>query len=213
MKLVLLGPPGAGKGTQACKISERLGIPHISTGDILRNEVAKGSSLGKKALGYMNEGKLVPDEIILEIIKNRIVETDASRGFLMDGFPRNLKQARMFSEILNSLDMKLDRVINIEVSQDEIIKRLSNRRVCEGCGKVYKVDGGDLNIEEKRCERCGGKLKKRSDDEINVILNRLKVYENETKPLVDYYTSEGLVINVDGNGNEEEVTKRILESL
>lgn len=212
MRLVLLGPPGAGKGTQANKISKKFGILHISTGEILRSEINRGSPLGKKAYCYVNEGKLVPDRIILGIIKDKIGSKEATNGFLMDGFPRNLKQAKMLSKMLDGLEMKLDRVINIEVDEDEIIKRLNNRRVCSSCGKIYRL-GGDIEVNERECRECGGELKKRSDDEIDVVMNRLKVYEKETKPLIDYYASKGLLLNVDGKGSEKEITERIINGL
>ncbi len=210
MRIVLLGPPGAGKGTQAKAISKEIDVPHISTGDILRNEIKNGTELGKKAANFVESGKLVPDETIIEIIKSRIRSGELDRGFLMDGFPRNLKQAKMFSEMMEELNIKLDRVINIVVDENEVIRRLGNRRICSVCKSIFSI--GDDGNNMKRCPKCGGLLLKRKDDSEDVIRHRLKVYESETKPLIDYYTDRGILVNVDGSGKEEEITGRILEN-
>jgi adenylate kinase len=210
MNLVIMGPPGAGKGTQAKAISENFGIPHISTGDILRNEIKKGSGLGKKAVRFVESGKLVPDEIIVEMTKKILGNDGTKDGFILDGFPRNLKQAEMFSQVLEQLGIELDKVINIVVDKDEVVKRLSRRRTCNVCKSIFSVDG---NGYEDRCPRCGGRLVKRKDDDEEVIKNRLEVYEEETGPLADFYASKGLLVNIDGSGNKKETTERILESL
>jgi adenylate kinase len=211
MRIVLLGPPGAGKGTQAVAISREVNVPHISTGDILRQEIKNETELGKKAADYVESGKLVPDEMIIEIIKNRITGGELAKGFLMDGFPRNLKQAKMFSKMMEESGISLDKVINIAVDENEVIDRLGKRRVCSVCKSIFSLS--DIGDDVKRCPKCGGELVKRKDDSEEVIRHRLKVYESETKPLIDYYTEEGLLVNVDGSGKEEEITERILGSI
>ena len=211
MNLVLLGAPGAGKGTQAKAISKNFNIPHISTGVILRDEIKKGSELGKRAVKFVESGKLVPDEVIIEMMK-KIINIDKSKGgFLIDGFPRNLKQAKMFSNVLNQLGIKLDRVINIIVNKNEVIERLSRRRTCSMCESVFSIDSNTHNAEE--CPKCRGKLIKRKDDEADIIKHRLEVYEEETKPLIEFYTKDGLLVNINGSGNKKEITERILSSL
>ena len=212
MKLVLLGAPGVGKGTQAKKFSKHFNIPHISTGDILRKEIKKGTELGKKAVQFVESGKLVPDTVIIEIIKNKIGNSSSEKGFLMDGFPRNLKQSKMFSDMLDKMGIKLDKVINIVVGSDEIIERLSRRRTCGVCHEIFSIDNKDRSSNAK-CPKCGGDLIKRKDDDIKVIKNRLEVYEAETKLLTDFYARKGLLINIDGSGKEKEVTGRILKHL
>ena len=211
MNLVLLGAPGAGKGTQAEAISKNFNIPHISTGVILRNEIKKGSELGERAVKFVENGKLVPDEVIIEMMK-KIINIDKSKGgFLIDGFPRNLKQAKMFSNVLNQLGIKLDKVINIVVDKNEVIERLSRRRTCSVCESVFSFDSNTQNAEE--CPKCRGKLIKRKDDEAGIIKHRLEVYEEETKPLIEFYAKEGLLIDINGSGNKKEITGRILSSL
>jgi adenylate kinase len=212
MRLVLLGYPGVGKGTQAESISKSFKIPHISTGNILRDEIKKSTYLGRKVENLVKKGNLVSDEIIIELIKNEISKHKSSNGFVMDGFPRNLKQAKMFQDMLGMLDLKLDKVVNIFVEKDEIIRRLSSRMICGSCNSVYSID--DLkNMPDMKCSICGGKLYKRKDDEKNIIEKRLEVYETETRPLIDYYSKQNLLIDVDGNGSEDEVTERVLSKL
>ena len=212
MRLVLLGAPGAGKGTQAKIIAEKFNIPHISTGDILRNEIKLDTVPGRKAGQFVKEGKLVPDELIIKIIKNEIGKTGSKDGFLMDGFPRNLKQAKLFQDMLKKLGLKLDKVINIDVDKEEIVKRLDSRRVCHSCNNIYSIDKlKDSNSE--KCPKCGGELFKRRDDNSEVISERLNVYEKETRPLIEYYKDKNLLVNINGSGNQKEVTERILEHL
>lgn len=210
MNLVILGAPGAGKGTQAKAISENFDIPHISTGDILRDEIKKGSELGKKAVRFVESGKLVPDKIIIKMMKKIIGNSRTKDGFIVDGFPRNLKQAKMFSSVLDQLGIKLDKVINIVVDKNEVIERLSNRRTCSVCKSIFSENG---NGHDGRCPKCGGKLVKRKDDDTKVIKRRLEVYEEETGPLAEFYAEKGLLINVNGSGTKKEITERILESL
>jgi adenylate kinase len=210
MNLVLLGAPGAGKGTQAKAISENFNIPHISTGVILRNEIKKESELGKRAVKFVESGKLVPDEIIIEMMKEILNGNRSKGGFLIDGFPRNLKQAKIFSNVLNKLGIKLDKVINIVVDNNEVIERLDRRRTCSVCESVFSIDS---NANNARCPKCKGKLIKRKDDRAEIIKHRLEVYEEETRPLIEFYTREGLLVNIDGSGSRKEVTERILRSL
>jgi adenylate kinase len=210
MNLVILGAPGAGKGTQAKAISENFDIPHISTGDILRDEIKKGSELGKKAVRFVESGKLVPDKIIIKMMKKIIGNSRTKDGFIIDGFPRNLKQAKMFSSVLDQLGIKLDKVINIVVDKNEVIERLSNRRTCSVCKSIFSENG---NGHDGRCPKCGGKLVKRKDDDGEVIKRRLEVYEEETGPLAEFYAEKGLLININGSGTKKEITERILESL
>ena len=208
----MVGMPGAGKGTQAKKISQKFNIIHISTGDILRNEIKKETFLGVEADEYLKRGNLVPDDVIIEIIKSEISRDETKDGFLMDGFPRNLEQAIMFSAILDELGLKLDKVINIVVDKNEIIKRLSSRRVCVNCKRIYSFG----NIDDKsivKCPHCGSKLIKRKDDSADIVKKRLTVYEKETKPLINYYDDKNLLVNIDGMGTEQEVTERILNYL
>jgi len=212
MRLVLLGAPGAGKGTQAKKIVQRFKISHISTGNILRNEIKNDTELGRKAGNFVKEGKLVPDDLIIEIIKKELEGKQSGNGFLMDGFPRNLKQAKMFGDMLDLLGTKLDSVVNIDVSKDEIIKRLTSRRICQSCNNICST-GNLKDTENAKCPECGGDLIKRKDDEIKVITERLNVYEKETKPLIDYYREHNLLVNIDGTGMENQVTERVLKHL
>jgi adenylate kinase len=212
VRLVLLGAPGAGKGTQAKIVAEKFNIPHISTGDILRNEIKLDTILGRKAGQFVKEGKLVPDELIIKIIKNEIAKTGSKDGFLMDGFPRNLKQAKLFQDMLKKLGLKLDKVINIDVGKEELIKRLGSRRVCHSCNNICSIDKLKDNNSE-RCPECGGELFKRKDDYSEVISARLNVYEKETRPLIEYYKDKNLLININGSGSQKEVTERILERL
>ncbi|MBM3699567.1 MAG: adenylate kinase [Actinobacteria bacterium] len=211
MRLILLGAPGAGKGTQAKNIVSKFKIAHISTGDILRDEVRNSSGLGIKANQYMKEGKLVPDELIIEIIRNMLVKGGGKSGFLMDGFPRTMVQAEKFDEMLAGLGQSIDRVINISVDSERLIKRLTSRRVCSSCNNICSISN---NEEDKEgCPSCGGSLYKRKDDREEVIKHRLKVYEQQTKPLIDYYKKSGLLFEVDGSGTETAVTERILSIL
>jgi adenylate kinase len=212
MRLVLLGAPGAGKGTQAKKIVQRFKILHISTGNILRNEIKNDSELGRKAGNFVKEGKLVPDDLIIEIIKKELEGKRSDNGFLMDGFPRNLKQAKMFGGMLDSLGTKLDGVINIDVSKDEITRRLTSRRICHSCNNICSTSNLK-DLKSAKCPECGGDLIKRKDDEIEVITERLNVYEKETKPLIDYYRMHDLLVNIDGTGTENQVTERIFKHL
>ena len=209
MIIILLGAPGAGKGTQAKKISEKFQIPHISTGDILRQEIKKKTELGRKAEACVKKGHLVSDDLILEIIKHTIQQEEAKNGFLLDGFPRNITQAKMLEKMLDQLGYSVDKVINIAVNHQEAIRRLSSRMVCPSCKKTTTSSGNEKNT----CTHCGEELAKREDDDLSVIKKRLKVYEQETKPLIDFYGDKGLLVDVDGDASQGKVTERVFEHL
>jgi adenylate kinase len=198
MNIALFGPPGAGKGTQAKELSKYYNIPHISTGDILRANVRDGTELGLKAKQYMDKGELVPDEVLIGLIRNRLTEPDCETGYLLDGYPRTIPQADALTGILSDINKPLDAVINIEVSDDELVKRLSGRRSCT-CGESYHVM---FNPPEKEgvCNACGAALYQRDDDKEEVIRQRLSVYNEKTKPLINYYDDAGILVNIDGTG-------------
>lgn len=203
MNIALFGPPGAGKGTQAKELSKHYNIPHISTGDILRANVRDGTELGVKAKEYMDKGELVPDAVLIGLIRNRLTEADCKNGYLLDGYPRTIPQADALADILKEISKPLDAVINIEVSDEELVKRLSGRRSC-ACGESYHLM---FNPPEKEgvCNACDAALYQRDDDKEEVIRQRLTVYNEKTKPLIDYYGNSGLLVNVDGTGSVESV--------
>lgn len=203
MKLIFLGPPGAGKGTQAARIAGKAGIAHISTGDMLRAEIREGTELGKAAEAIIDRGELISDDIIVGMVRNRIRREDCKNGFLLDGFPRTIVQADALSEITT-----IDRVIDIEVQTERLVARNSGRRMCPDCGASYHIS----TYSSETCT-CGGKLYQRDDDAEETVLNRIRVYAEKTKPLIDYYREKGNLVKVDGNKAVEEVTKEIVEVL
>ncbi|XVQ12045.1 adenylate kinase [Spirillospora sp. CA-255316] len=211
MRIVLVGPPGAGKGTQAQFIASHLSIPKISTGDIFRANVSGGTELGRQAKKYMDRGDLVPDEVTIAMVRDRLAEEDARDGFLLDGFPRNVPQAETLKKILSEWDAKLDMVLNLVVDEDEVVRRLSGRRTCERCGKIWHVDFDDK--QDDICDDCGGHLFQRDDDKEEVVRHRLEVYEEQTAPLVQFYADEGILRGIDATGPVEEVTNRALAEL
>jgi adenylate kinase len=208
MRLILFGPPGVGKGTQAKLLAEEFGIPHISTGDLLRAAGASGSSLGKQAKIIMDAGQLVPDEVMIGIIREVLDSPDVSRGFILDGFPRTLAQAKALSAMFDDLGITDFRVVNFEVDDDEIIHRLNNRIVCDQTGKIYNAEFDNLHPGDP-CPDCDGRLVQRDDDTEETVRKRLKVYHSTTKPLIEFYKEIGVVVNVDGTGSIDVVNREI----
>ncbi len=212
MRIVLLGAPGAGKGTQAVLLAEKLNVPHISTGDIFRSNIANGTELGRKAKEYIDKGELVPDEVTVDIVKDRLENPDCKKGFILDGFPRTISQAERLDEILEGMGTALDYVINIEVDDEYIIKRLTGRRVCPGCGASYHITNNPP-ARPGICDKCGMEIIQRKDDNEETILNRLKTYHIQTEPLIDYYRKQGKLFSVDGRLSIEETTGSILKAV
>ncbi|MCX7794793.1 MAG: adenylate kinase [Thermodesulfovibrionales bacterium] len=212
MRLVLLGAPGAGKGTQAKKLIEKYSIPQISTGDILRKAVSDGTPLGKEAKSYMDRGELVPDSVVIGIIRERLKEDDCKTGYILDGFPRNVAQAKALDEMLNSLNSPLDFAISIDVPFDELMKRLTGRRTCKSCGQMYNIY---FSPPEKNgvCDKCGGELFQREDDKEETIRKRLEVYEAQTAPVIGYYREKGILKSVPGTGSIDDIFNNIISIL
>ena len=209
MRIILLGAPGAGKGTQADSIKNKYPIAHISTGDILRANVKAGTALGKDAKAYMDAGKLVPDDVIVGMMESRLAEADCSEGFMLDGFPRTIAQAEALDKMLSAHGIKLDAVVSLEVDDDTVVSRLTSRRVCKKCGEIYNTVLKPT-AKEGVCDKCGGEVVQRDDDKESVIRNRLAVFHTQTAPLIEYYTQKGLLIAVDATGGKDAVL-RILE--
>ena len=208
MKLILLGAPGAGKGTQAEILCKKLGIPSISTGNILRAAIKDGTPTGIQAKSYIDAGKLVPDEVIIGIVNERLSQDDCAKGYILDGVPRTIAQA----EALEKAGIQFDAVVSIEISEDEILRRMSGRRVCEACGSSYNVEAVPPRVEGI-CDNCGGKLIQRRDDSPETVRERLKVYHAETEPLVDFYAARGLLKPVEVADNKEATSRKILAAL
>lgn len=207
MNIVLLGAPGAGKGTQASRIVQRYGLAHISTGDILRRAVADGTALGVEARRYMDAGELVPDEVVIGLVKDRIAESDCAGGFILDGFPRTVPQADALDVALRSVQLHLDHVISIDVDRTALVERLTARRQCRGCGRIYNVLT-DAPSVAGTCDACGGEVYQRDDDSVATVTNRLEVYDRNTAPLIDYYRDKGLLRSIDGDASVDDVSRR-----
>ncbi|WP_281198418.1 adenylate kinase [Staphylococcus schleiferi] len=215
MNIILMGLPGAGKGTQATEITKKYPILHISTGDMFRKAIKDETELGKEAKSFMDRGELVPDEVTVGIVKERISEDDAKKGFLLDGFPRTIEQAEALNSILEELGRTIDAVVNIEVPEEELMNRLTGRRICEICGTTYHLVFNPPKVEGV-CDLDGGKLYQREDDNPETVANRLKVNVKQSKPILDFYSKQGVLKNIDGSRNIDEVTAdviNILESL
>ncbi|MBO6148499.1 MAG: adenylate kinase [Lachnospiraceae bacterium] len=212
MKIIMLGAPGAGKGTQAKRISEKYGIPHISTGDIFRANIKEGTALGKEAKSYMDEGKLVPDELTVRILLDRVSKDDCKGGYLLDGFPRTIPQAEVLDKELEKAGDRVDFAIDVEVPDESIVKRMSGRRACLKCGATYHVESLPPKTEGI-CDKCGEKLSIREDDKEETVKKRLEVYHKETEPLINYYEKKGILETVDGMQDAEEVFSSIIAIL
>ncbi|MFG2553480.1 adenylate kinase [Streptomyces sp. NPDC048581] len=213
MRIVLVGPPGAGKGTQAAFLAKNLSIPHISTGDLFRANISQQTELGKLAKSYMDAGNLVPDEVTIGMAKDRMEKPDAEGGFLLDGFPRNVSQAEALDEMLQSEGMKLDAVLDLEVPEEEVVKRIAGRRVCRrDSSHVFHVTYSQPK-QEGVCDACGGELYQRDDDSEETVRKRLEVYHTQTEPIIDYYKAQGLVVTISALGKVDEVTARAMEAL
>jgi adenylate kinase len=213
VRLVLVGPPGAGKGTQAQFIAEHLQVPKISTGDIFRANVSEGTALGRKAKSFMDRGDLVPDDVTVDMVRDRLADSDAAVGFLLDGFPRTVPQAETLDDVLReAADAKLDVVLELVVDDDEVIRRLSGRRTCRTCNHIWHVDF-DPPQAEGVCDLDNGELYQREDDKAETVANRLHVYADQTAPLVAYYAERGLLVGIDATGPVDDITSRALHAL
>mgnify|MGYP000835071418 CR=1 FL=1 len=212
MKIVMLGAPGAGKGTQAKMISEKYGVPHISTGDIFRANIKENTPLGQKAKEYMDKGLLVPDELVVDLVVDRLAQDDAKKGYVLDGFPRTIPQAEALTEALSKIGEKLDYAIDVDVPDENIVRRMSGRRACVSCGGTYHIKYNPTKVEGV-CDACGGELTQRSDESEEAVQVRIDTYNKQTKPLIDYYTMLGELTNVDGNQSMDEVAEEIYKVL
>jgi adenylate kinase len=208
MRAILLGPPGCGKGTQAKILIDMYGVPQIATGDILREALKKGTPLGVQAQSYMDKGQLVPDDLVIQIIEERLKQSDCGSGFILDGFPRTIAQAEALDKTLTGMGLTLEYVFNIEVGDEELVKRLTGRRICKACGMSYHLVFNPPR-EDGRCDACQGELYQRDDDKEDTIRNRLKVYQAQTAPLIDFYQEKNILSSIDGVGTIEQITERL----
>lgn len=212
MNLVMLGPPGAGKGTQAALLAARIGIPHVATGDLFRTAMKEETELGLTAKSYMERGELVPDEVTVGMVRERLLKPDCDSGVIMDGFPRTVEQAKALEEILAEQNKAIDAALFINAEEDELVRRLSSRWTCRDCQAVYNLFSNPPR-EEGKCDVCGGELYQRADDVPETVRNRIRVYGDQTSPLVDYYRDQGLLITIKSEGGIERVQEKILEAL
>ena len=212
MKIIMLGAPGAGKGTQAKMIADKYGVPHVSTGDIFRANIKNGTELGKEAKKYMDQGLLVPDELTVKILLDRVAQADCKNGYVLDGFPRTIPQAEVLDRALNELGDKIDYAIDVDVPDENIINRMSGRRACLACGATYHI----VHVPPKKegiCDRCGKELVLRDDDKPETVKNRLEVYHKQTQPLIEFYTNQGILKTVDGTQDMNDVFAAIVSIL
>ena len=212
MKIIMLGAPGAGKGTQAVRIAEKNNIPHVSTGDIFRSNIKQGTELGKKAKKYMDEGQLVPDSLTIDLLLDRVSKDDCSKGYILDGFPRTIPQAEALDQALEKMGTKIDCAVNVDVPDQDIVNRMSGRRSCPNCGAVFHI----VQLPPKNegiCDNCGTKLVQRDDDKPETVEKRLKVYHEQTQPLIDFYEKKGILKTVDGTMPPDDVFKAIEKAL
>ena len=212
MKIIMLGAPGAGKGTQAMKIAETYGIPHVSTGDIFRMNIKNGTELGMEAKKYMDQGLLVPDELTVRILLDRVAQDDCKNGYVLDGFPRNIPQAEVLEDALSKLGDQIDYAIDVEVADENIIRRMGGRRACLSCGATFHIE----HVPPKKegiCDQCGQELVLRDDDKPETVKNRLQVYHEQTQPLIDFYSEKGVLRTVDGTQDMQDVFDAIVEIL
>lgn len=212
MKIIMLGAPGAGKGTQAKMIAEKYNIPHVSTGDIFRSNIKNGTELGMEAKKYMDQGLLVPDELTVKILLDRVAQPDCEKGYVLDGFPRTIPQAEVLDKALTDLGDAIDYAINVDVLDENIVKRMSGRRACVTCGATYHIE----HVPPKKegiCDKCGAELVLRDDDKPETVLNRLKVYHEQTQPLIEFYTAKGVLKTVDGTQDMQDVFNAIVDIL
>lgn len=212
MKIIMLGAPGAGKGTQAKMIAEKYSVPHVSTGDIFRANIKNGTELGKEAKQYMDQGKLVPDELTVKILLDRVAQDDCKNGYVLDGFPRTIPQANVLDEALTKLGDRIDYAVNVDVPDDNIINRMGGRRACVACGATYHIVYNAPKTEGI-CDNCGKELIIRDDDQPETVKNRLKVYHEQTQPLIDFYEGKGVLKSVDGTADMKDVFAAIVEIL
>ena len=212
MKIIMLGAPGAGKGTQAKKIAEKYAIPHISTGDIFRANIKNGTELGMKAKTFMDQGLLVPDELVVDLVVDRVQQEDCANGYVLDGFPRTIPQAEALDNALNALGQKMDYAINVEVPDENIVNRMGGRRACVGCGATYHLVYAPTKVENV-CDKCQGELILREDDKPETVQKRLNVYHEQTQPLIDYYTGKEIMVEVDGTVDINDVFQAIVNIL
>ena len=212
MKIIMLGAPGAGKGTRAKKIAAKYGIPHISTGDIFRAKIKNGTELGKKAKTYMDQGLLVPDELVVDLVVDRVNQEDCENGYVLDGFPRTIPQAEALDKALAAQGQKMDYAIDVDVPDENIVRRMGGRRACVGCGATYHLEYAPTR-QEGICDVCGGELILRDDDKPETVLKRLGVYHEQTQPLIEYYTNQGILKTVDGTVDMEDVFAAIVSIL
>ena len=212
MKIIMLGAPGAGKGTQAKMIAEKYAIPHVSTGDIFRANIKNGTELGKEAKKYMDQGKLVPDELTVKILLDRVAQPDCANGYVLDGFPRTIPQAEVLDKALRELGDKIDYAINVDVPDENIVNRMGGRRACVGCGATYHIKYNAPKVENT-CDTCGGELIIRDDDKPETVQNRLSVYHQQTQPLIDFYEKQGVLKTVDGTVDMNDVFAAIVDIL